>query len=1435
MEFNLLNIKRKALTTIAAAAALWLCGPTQVLAADAPVIHGNIVGPAAYVDYTSGIYRFQAKAPIALDLQKQSMFIAVNGGGDNVDGLYHYISNNDGLGTAYAYRMYVYDANTWIPKNNFRVPDNFAATDLSYDRTTGRLYGSFSNDESTYHFGWMDPATGIMTPILELADSYTVVAVNRLGQVYAINRDGDLLLVNKSTGRETAIGSTGLQPAGSQSGCFDPNGDGMYWCFRDAADRTALYSVNTATGAASLIGPFPMDEIVTGIYIEPAIADAAKAPAAASALKATSGANGTDITFTLPSTTTGGSRLNGSLSYTLLIDGIVVEQKAANAGAATKFTTSLDDGLHIATVIASNAGVQGEHSTLHFFVGADAPSAVANLKSERAGEVFKATWDAPTTSANGGSVDFGHLTYEVVFHCGNNTTVSTVSSPRFETTPALTIPTECVVEVTALNGEHRSATVESSPVLMGPAYNLPFSATFDNGDGVDNFMAYDANSDGATWIYDDVYNDMRTYYKMGNGDMDDWLFTPYFDLDPQNYYHMRVRVATAGRYYPETLEIKAGQNRSAEAMSVEVLPPTDFATDNAGQYIDTYFVPTAAGYWQIGFHAITKGENFFIAIDNLKLENGGVTSAPATPTAITATPAAGGALSCTISMNVPTLRLDGKPLGENVTVQVYRAGRKLKEMADAVPGSTITFEDVTGAQGTNSYEIRCFNSNGYGIPGTVTAYLGVDKPLPPTNVSISFNKDGEPVISWDAPAGGVNGGVIDYNAITYSVRRSFDSQYIAEGLKGNAATDKLGLDVVEQALMFYKVYAVTAAGTSEPAESEHFTMGRPYELPYWDSFKDMQQMKGPWLGILLDNPKGQWYVDEEGSNPAAIPVDNDGGLVTYAPTEAGHTSTLSTPLVCIDNADYPVLEFYVYGSRDDDSYLAVSIRTDESEPDEVWSAAMNDRKLSQGWNLISIPLDAYMGQKYVQAMFTAEAGEAYYNRIHLDCIRISDKQRFDVAAMALEAPETLVPGEQGSFRCTVANVGVEAVKNVSVMLMRGDTEVARTQIASLPAASTIFVILSDVAALDFDELEYYSFAVSAQDDKNLDNNTSRTVEVPVALPHYPVPSLKAHLEGEEAVLTWSKPDTKGVRAPVTDGFESYTSFAIDNVGDWTMHDIDGSTTVQLIDGEGNPIEYDNAGKPMAFQVFNPVEAGLTVVDEDGNPTVCATHRGRQMMCAFCDLDAYNNDWLVSPRLSGDAQTVSFFARSFVSSYGREAMIVMVSTTGTAVSDFKEFTDVVELPVDWTRYSIDLPAGTRYFAIRCISIDQLALCVDDVTFIPESSAAVDLELKGYNLYRNGELVKSFGPDATEHRIANFGNGGKYRLSAVYHLGESAHSAHVDLDDFLGVESVTVDANAPASSDIYNLQGVLIKRNASAADIKALAPGIYIIAGRKTLVK
>ena len=50
---------------------------------------------------------------------------------------------------------------------------------------------------------------------------------------------------------------------------------------------------------------------------------------------------------------------------------------------------------------------------------------------------------------------------------------------------------------------------------------------------------------------------------------------------------------------------------------------------------------------------------------------------------------------------------------------------------------------------------------------------------------------------------------------------------------------------------------------------------------------------------------------------------------------------------------------------------------------------------------------------------------------------------------------------------------------------------------------------------------------------------------------------------------------------------------------------------------------------------------------------------------------------------------------------------------------------------------------------------------------------------------------------------------------------------------GIEGVNVDAQA--NGNVYNTQGVLVMKNADAAKVNALPAGIYLMNGKKIVVR
>lgn len=181
-----------------------------------------------------------------------------------------------------------------------------------------------------------------------------------------------------------------------------------------------------------------------------------------------------------------------------------------------------------------------------------------------------------------------------------------------------------------------------------------------------------------------------------------------------------------------------------------------------------------------------------------------------------------------------------------------------------------------------------------------------------------------------------------------------------------------------------------------------------------------------------------------------------------------------------------------------------------------------------------------------------------------------------------------------------------------------------------------------------------------------------------------------------------------------DSFESYTDFAIANVGSWTLTDVDLKTTYGF-----QGVTFPNTQVAKSFQVFNST---LTTPALDPTTTSNWSARtGARAMVSFgADSAPWSNDWLISPQvqlIAGSGASLSFWAKGCDATYGAEKFKVLVSTTGTAVADFTAISPLTVTPSDAVyheyTYNLNAYAGQQvYIAIQCTSDDQFGFAVDD---------------------------------------------------------------------------------------------------------------------------
>ena len=130
------------------------------------------------------------------------------------------------------------------------------------------------------------------------------------------------------------------------------------------------------------------------------------------------------------------------------------------------------------------------------------------------------------------------------------------------------------------------------------------------------------------------------------------------------------------------------------------------------------------------------------------------------------------------------------------------------------------------------------------------------------------------------------------------------------------------------------------------------------------------------------------------------------------------------------------------------------------------------------------------------------------------------------------------------------------------------------------------------------------------------------------------------------LLTASLPPESS-SAQVTDDFESYEPWSL-SYGDWTTIDADGG----LAGGLNQSMSYTHQGEQFAFLCWQPsdmFQSGQGLDPHSGTKALAGIYQVDETGQNFVDAD----NWLITPRLSGKAQTITFWVNNAVGDgYGK---------------------------------------------------------------------------------------------------------------------------------------------------------------------------------------
>ena len=1400
---------------------------------------GNVVAKSTWgQDETHfGLYTFRASSTLNTDMIFENTECNANSGAVLIDGVYHTFYFYDALeGMGWYTLLYTaYDAETGeIVSPTRDVPDLYmTALDLAYDEASGKVYGVFYNsDFNGLELGVADFSTLTRTTIASVTHNYVALGMSNEGMLYGVASDGNFYKINKTTGAETKVGATGLTVANSkgqyytQSGDIDPATNTFYWAAIDINAQSALYTVDLNSGAASKIADFPNSEQVLGLVVPPLAADN-NAPAKSSNLKADfkNGSTSGSFSFKVANDTYGGQALGSgeSLTYKVYVNDELKAQKACKPGEdVTVQLSDVAEGLDEFKVIVANSAGDGAKAYIRSYVGYDIPvqpTDVAMTLNGSTGAV-SLTWTAPEEGVNKGYL--GQLTYDVVrYPDGKKVKEGTTETSFTETLDKGSLKAY-YYGVTAINNGKRSQEALSDAQKYGDAAEPPYYEPFDNEASFSMLTIINANEDDNTWAYEPTGKQAR--YKFSyTKNADDWLITPPIKVKKDHIYTISYVSNSEYADYPERMEVKYG-SAADPAQLTETLFPLQMMPASKTTFTKD-IVPSEDMNLYIGFHAVSPKNQYYLNLDDISVSEGRLATIPGKATNLKVKPAERGGLSADVSFNAPTTDYAGNALQGSLTkVELLRGDSVVNTFSNVATGTALNFVDIYKQSEKASYTVVAYNTSGKGVTSdAVTAFVGNDAPEYPKNIKLADNTSSI-TMSWDKVSEtGANGGYVDPSGVKY---RIYDAVETPDGLvaqlRDETAATSYNIPTVtnegEQEFLQFGVDAYNAMGQSRISGSPTLITGKPYSLPFVESF--------PGKALTYDMWWSEGNADYTTNIIAENSFDGDGGTVYYQPLFGGDVSYLNSGKIAMAGANAPMLVFSHKGDPGQSATLTVQVAKPDGTTDDLNTYSYPATGGEAKWSTESIDLSAYKDLAYViiKFLFTSQDDASV---IYLDAISVRSSYAKDLSA-SISAPAKVTKGKAAEVTVKVSNFGSEAATGYTVKLLADGNEVASANGDGQlePLQTREFKFDYKPSTLGEAVTALLKAEVSYSGDLEASNNTAET-EVTLESSTLPKPeSVTAEEVAEGVKVSWVI--SSKLSETVLEDFESYPAWSIDNLGEWGLVDRDGGENGRYF----SVLTYPHEGEPFAYVVFNPEDLypGLT----EQNPQF-APKSGNQYLLSGYPTDyeskqyLNSDDWLISPLLPGHAQTITFWASNLneANKQNQHKFNVMVSTTGKETTDFHRLgSTYTQSSGTWTQYTVDLPEGTKYFAINNISDNNnsYAFFLDDITFEKAVS-----QITGFNVYRDGVMLQSVAADARELTDGKpLAGSHTYSVTALYDEGESAPTSAT-----LATAIGEVVSEGSQTYTVYSVDGRLI-----AKDLKTLGllrPGVYVVNNRKLVIK
>lgn len=1346
----------------------------------------------------------------------------------------------------------VYDVNNWETIGTYYLePEEgeigYIASDMAYNPESQTVYGCFYNNYGTgYELATIkyyqtvneyygeDYYDATKTTIGAVSNRVIALGVTSDDQLYGVMEDGCFYKFDSKTAEATLIGDTGLKIASSQgiypqSGAIDQHNGKFYWASVDMNGNSVLYTVDTNDAHLEKVADFPNAERVYGLTCLPHSA-ADGAPNYLSDFGADfkdADLTGT-VTFTLPEDNYDGSEGASSLMWHILANSKEVANGTGAAGETITATVTVEGGQTQIETYSENSEGKSPYSSIDLWIGEDVP-VMRKAEFAYVNNVATVNWSLEALGAHGGHV--GTVTYDVVRMPSEETVASAVTETIFTETLTNEMPLgNYYYIITPTNSGLKGEGMATGKVIIGQSIVPPYLETFDTPESLDLYTiigkdwswetrTYSSDNgvvnceEGSSWGSDDDANFVRAYAE-GVERSKSWLITPEIKVEAGKTYDIRLK---SWAVFGDKFEIWYGPGLDPSKYSL-LMPATEGFGDSS--FSEEHVLQLKADKTEnihLGFVHVGMFDSF-LRIDDLTILAGTGASSPAAITDLEIIPEEKGGKSATITFTAPENDQEGNALNKLDHIDILIGNDIIKTFENPTPGAKLEYTYIADNNGYFQFRVEAYSDGNMAPVVEKKVYIGVDVPKAPAATIVDMGDHIE--VQWEVASTGENGEYVNPDGVYYALFQMDDDGYVdiynpvAADLQGSSCAFDFDPNEGEQGFLQLIICAYNDAGMSGMRYTSALLVGEAYDLPFTDGFRED-----------IDHP---WVINSEsdcfGFSTSHF-SDGDGSSWGWAIVEGeDHTESIETGKISC-GGDENLRVSFDYITNAGNIIEVYAIYPDGSEK-LIGTASEESTGMNNDWKKSVFEIPDSNGDRNVRIRFTFVNNSGSIHYMHLDNIQIDKNIEHDIRIEASLMKGQATVGETAVIAATVRNLGLNPAEGVALNFYVNGNLTETKAISSIAPMAYETVYFNYLLTPSTTGRVLFTVEADYELDEREEDNEADVV-LQVALPVEPAPeNLNGNMTSEGMVLTWDAPARFQVETVVED-FEDYEPFSIDEMGEWTLVDADGRNTMVL-----TGLSYPNNGSKMAYMVFNPTKVILpdeTVGLPQGN-TEAYAYDGNQYLISVAtvldNMDDHNDDWLISPELSGNAQTVSFFAKQMINYYGPESCEVLYSTSNTTdIADFQLLESFeIDNPVAWTEFAVELPEGAKRFAIRVTTARGHIFMLDHITYEKGTTRVVT----GYNIYRDEVKIGQVAHDVTTFTDAASNGNHTYAVTALYASGnESGYSNLYYYETGVAlIESDTI-------YDVVTVDGIVMKR--LGRELKDLPKGIYMVNGRKYIAK